>query len=91
MTETCLGIKNSGEPCARQNVEDNGYCFQHQGQAPGGFCGHVNAHFNDIECTLDNDHVGDHSAFYTLDGEPIQTWWGDMAGTPVDEIEPELE
>lgn len=31
---TCLGKKADGNPCERSRLKSNGYCFQHQDQAP---------------------------------------------------------
>jgi len=31
---TCLGKKADGSPCERFRLKSNGYCFQHQDQAP---------------------------------------------------------
>jgi len=61
-------------------------------------CGHVNVHADPpLKCTLPKGHKGDHSTtHYTKDyhrGRVIfegerETFWNDMAGTPVEEIEP---
>lgn len=64
-------------------------------------CGHVNVHAqpHHLTCDLEAGHEGDHSSLYqaidykmggvTRD-EQSRTYWKDMAGTPVEEIEPDL-
>ena len=36
---TCRGKKADGSPCERFRLKSNGYCFQHQDQAPGKWSG----------------------------------------------------
>lgn len=54
-----------------------------------GSCGHVNKQshnkdneLEDLACTLDKGHAGDHSA--ELDGK--QTFWSDAAGKPTGKV-----
>lgn len=65
-------------------------------------CGHQNVHYTqgDLFCDLEPGHDGPHSAVFhyvkrekgvvTID-EMQRTHWQDIAGTPVDEIEPDYD
>lgn len=66
-------------------------------------CGHINRHYvgdNVMTCDLEPGHEGPHHAKYfttdyvageiTFAGEK-DTHWSDMAGTPVDQINPDYE
>lgn len=74
-----------------------------EGEPTKEVCGHVNRHYTgdeEMTCDLKPGHDGPHHAVFhakdyqegliVFDGEK-DTHWSDMAGTPVNQIEPDYE
>lgn len=100
---TCQSTTKAGQPCKGAPLPNSDFCRMHQPEEPRNeLCGHRNMHYTTavMTCDLPDGHEGNHSAEYdTIDykegGKVFEgtkrTYWQDLAGTPVDQIEPDIE
>lgn len=100
---TCQAKTKAGKPCKGTPLPNSDFCMAHQPEEPTDeLCKHINEHYTKaiMTCDLPAGHEGDHSAEFEAtdyrDGQVTfqgtkRTYWGDLAGTPVDQIEPDFE
>jgi len=101
---TCQETTKAGNPCKGTPLPGSDFCMAHQPKEldENVLCGHLNLHYQgegDMSCDLPKGHEGNHSAeFDAIDYKEQgivfkgkkRTYWSGMAGTPADQIEPDL-